>query len=227
MFIGHYAPALVAATLRRKPDRGLTLGPLFIAAQLVDIAFFGFALIGVEHYAIQPWFTTMNPFDLYDVRWTHSLLGTLGWAAAFALVVRAIGGSQRAGWIGAGVVASHWLLDLLSHSPDLTLAGGVTRYGLGLWNHPYIEMPLELGITAAALTCYANRTRAVDWRGKAALGLLAVALAGFQLVDWLRPQPHEGIDPAPAATSLTALAVYLILTVFAWWTASSRQVIQS
>ena len=52
--------------------------------------------------------------------------------------------------------------------------------------------------------------------------LLTVALFGFQLADWLGPKPHETIDPAPASTSLTALAAYTILTVFAWWVASTR-----
>ena len=219
MFIGHYAPALLAATLPRAPR----LGPLFIAAQLIDIAFFALAIAGVEHYAIQPWFTTMSPFDLYDMRWTHSLLGTLGWAAGFAVVVRLAGGGKDAAWIGAGVVASHWLLDLIVHAPDLTIAGGPERFGLGLWNHPYLEMPLELGITALALTWYANHTRARDWRGNAALILLAVTMLAFQLINWLGPRPHEAIDPAPAATSLTALAAYVILTVFAWWVTSTRQ----
>lgn len=203
------------------------LGPLFIAAQLIDIAFFVFALAGIEHYSIQPWFSAMSPFDLYDMRWTHSLLGTLGWAAGFALAIRLAGGGERAAWIGAGVVASHWFLDLVVHVPDLTLAGGGRRFGLGLWNHPYVAMPLELVLTALALTFYADRTRARDWRGRVTLALLAAALLGFQLVDWLGPRPREAIDPAPAATSLTALAAYTILTVFAWWTASSREVVQS
>ncbi|WP_174291961.1 hypothetical protein [Sphingomonas bacterium] len=218
MFIGHYAPALAAATLPRAPR----LGPLFIAAQLIDIALYLLALAGVEHYGIQPWFTTMSPLDLYDVRWTHSLLCALGWAAGFALAVRLAGGINRTAWIGAGVVVGAWFLDLLTHTPDLTLAGGAQRFGFGLWNHPYIAMPLELGITAAALTLYANRTHARDWRGKVALILLTAALLGFQLAAWLGPRPHEAIDPAPAATSLSALAAYTILTVFAWWVASTR-----
>lgn len=222
MFIGHYAPALAAATLPRAPR----LGPLFVAAQLVDIAFFLLALAGVEHYSIQPWFTTMSPFDLYDMRWTHSLVGTLGWAAGFAIVVRLIGGGERMAWIGAAVVTSHWFLDLLVHSPDLTIAGGAARYGLGLWNHPYVEMPLELGLTAAALTLYTNRTRAIDWRGNAALLLLTAALVGFQAANWLTPQPRAAIDPAPASTSLSALAAYAILTVFAWWVASTRRAVR-
>lgn len=219
MVIGHYAAALYAATLPRAPR----LGPLFVAAQLVDIAFFLLALAGVEHYAVQPWFTAMSPLDLYDARWTHSLLGTLGWAAGFALAVRLAGGSKEAAWIGAGVVASHWFLDLLTHAPDLTLAGGARRFGFGLWNHPYVAMPLELGLTALALTYYANHSRARDWRGRATLALLAAALPGFQLAAWLAPMPRAAIDPAPAATSLAALATYVILTVFAWWVASSRR----
>ena len=43
MFIGHYAPALVAATMPKAPR----LGTLFIAAQLVDLAFFLFVLGGI------------------------------------------------------------------------------------------------------------------------------------------------------------------------------------
>lgn len=220
MFIGHYAPALAAATLRRAPR----LGPLFVAAQLIDIAFFLFALGGVEHYAIEPFYTAMSPFYFYDTRWTHSLLGTLGWAAGFAFVVRITGGGKRTAYIGAAVVTSHWFLDLLIHAPDLTLAGEPQRFGFGLWNHPYLAMPLDLGLAFVALTFYANRTRARNWRGDAALALLAAALVAFQLADWLGAKPHEAIDPAPAATSLTALASYVVLTVFAWWTASTRDI---
>ena len=45
MFIGHWAPALAVAARRKRPG----LGALFIAAQLVDWAFFLFVLLGVEH----------------------------------------------------------------------------------------------------------------------------------------------------------------------------------
>lgn len=221
MFIGHYAPALAAAALPRAPR----LGWLFVAAQLIDIAFFLLALAGVEHYAVEPFYTAMSPLFLYDMRWTHSLFGALGWAAGFALVVRLAGGGERAAWIGAAVVVSHWFVDLLLHAPDLTLAGEPRRLGLGLWNHPYVAMPLGLGATFVALTFYANRSRARDWRGDAALALLAAAMTGFQLLDWLGARPHEAIDPAPAATSLTALATYVVLTVFAWWTASTRDLL--
>src|SRR3569833_763736 len=32
----------------------------------------------------------MNPMDLYDMPWDHSLLGALGWAAGFAIVMRLV-----------------------------------------------------------------------------------------------------------------------------------------
>jgi len=88
MFIGHYAPAFIAATSRRSPK----LGTLFIAAQLVDISFFSLLLLDVEHMRLVPGATKMNPMDLYDMPWDHSLLGALGWAIASS---RAVGRQQR------------------------------------------------------------------------------------------------------------------------------------
>ena len=51
MFIGHFAPAFVAAAITPERPR---LGLYFIAAQLVDWAFFAFVLVGVEHMRIVP-----------------------------------------------------------------------------------------------------------------------------------------------------------------------------
>ena len=73
MFIGHFAPAFVAAAVT--PDRP-RLGIYFLAAQLVDWAFFAFVLIGVEDLRIVPGITAMNPMDLYHMPYTHSLLGS-------------------------------------------------------------------------------------------------------------------------------------------------------
>ena len=220
MFIGHYAPALAAATLPRAPK----LGPLFVAAQLVDLASFLFALIGVEHYALSPGLTVMLPFDLYDMPYTHSLLGTLGWAAGFALVYRLATGNAAGAWIGAAVVASHWPLDLIVHAPDLTLAGAGVKLGWRLWDHPFLEMPLELSLVFVALALFHDRTRSLDWHGRATLGTLAVITVAFQLVQWLAPAPAFLVDPAPASDSVQALAAYTVLTVLAWWVGATRTV---
>lgn len=219
MFIGHYAPALVAAAHPRSPR----LGPLFLAAQLVDLALFVLVLLGVEHIGITPGLTVMNPVELWDVRWTHSLVGTLGWAAGFAIAVKLLTRDARAAWVGAAVVASHWFIDLVVHPPELTIEGVGPRFGWGLWNFPYVAMPLELLITFLAFAWFINHTRARDWRGRAAPALLAVTMIGFQLALWLGPKPAVAALDAPPSLSITALAVLTILTVLAWWTGDCRQ----
>lgn len=218
MFIGHYAPAIVAAAC----PRAQRLGPLFVAAQLVDLAFFAFVLLGVERMRATPGITAMNAMDLYDMPYTHSLLGALGFATAWAVGTRLCGGGWRAAWIGAAVVASHWLLDLAVHHPDLTLAGTGRRYGLALWDHPAIEMPLELGLVGLALVFYAVRTRPRGRRGHASLVVLGLALLAVQLVNWREPQPAAIVDPVPAAQPITALAAYAVLAALASWVARSR-----
>ena len=84
MFIGHLAPAFAARAITDEAPR---LGVLFFAAQLVDIAFFSFALVGLENFRIVPGITAMSPLDLYDYPITHSLLGTALWAAGLAIIV--------------------------------------------------------------------------------------------------------------------------------------------
>jgi hypothetical protein len=211
MFIGHFAPALIAATDRDAPS----LPVLFIGAQLVDWAFFGFVLAGVEHVRFVPGLTVMNPMDLYDMPWTHSLLGASIWALGFGVLLNLLGASRRGTVIGMAVVLSHWLLDWLVHAPDLTWAGQPPKLGLGLWNYPAIEMPLELGLILGSLAFWSI------WTGRTGLRIWAFAaiLVGLQAVDWLGAKPHE---PGPSFTLLAWFA-YSVATVAAWW-ASQRPV---
>lgn len=102
MFVGHYSAAFAAAALPKAPK----LGTLFVAAQLVDIAFFAFVPLGFEHLRVDPGASVMNPLDLYDMPWTHSLIGALGWATAFAVLLRIAVGNTAAALIG-GLVFCH------------------------------------------------------------------------------------------------------------------------
>jgi hypothetical protein len=212
MFIGHFAPALVAAT---RP-RAAGLGTLFVAAQLVDIGFAALLIPGIEAMRIVPGITAMNPMDLYHMPYTHSLLGALLWGAVFGALVW-IATRRRAAAIGAIlVVLSHWLLDLLVHIPDLTLVGAPPKLGLGLWNHPLIEMPLEIALTGGALLYYAIRTRAPS--GHKRLWVLAALLVLVQAIDWFGPK-----DPAYSlAIPATMLFAYALLALAAWWAGRDR-----
>jgi hypothetical protein len=222
MFIGHYAPAFVAATSPKSPR----LGALFVAAQLVDIAFFAFLILGVEHMRLLPHATVMNPMDLYDMPWTHSLVGAIGWGFAFAIVVKLLRGTWTAGAIGGAVVVSHWLIDLVVHRPDLTLAGSPPKLGLGLWNHPAIEIPLELAFAFGGLWFFVSRTRPTGSAGRWWPWVLALGMAVFQLINWTAAQPPLAVA-APPETGWLGLFAYGVLAAFAWQTARTRTLTRS
>lgn len=210
MFIGHWAPAMVAATHKEAPS----LPVLFIAAQLVDWAFFVLLLTGVEAMRVTPGISVMNPMDLYHMPYTHSLLGGAAFAAAFGTLIWLATRNRTAALIGGAVVLSHWFLDLLVHVPDLTIAGGLPKLGFGLWNYPAVEMPLELAITFGALWFYAKKRP-----GPALpIAVLAIVLLALQAINWFGPVASE----ITTATSLLAFVAFGLPTLIAWWIGRTR-----
>ena len=115
------------------------------------------------------------------------------------------------------VVLSHWLLDLLVHVPDLTLAGSPPKFGFGLWNHPLIEMPLEIGLLFAGVWLYTRSTRGKAWP----LAVLVALLLGLQAFNWFGPPP-TAVD---ASQSILGLFAYALAAVVAWWVARGRSAI--
>ncbi len=220
MFIGHFAPAFIAAAhIRRNPTvKTPGLGTFFVGAQLVDFGFFAFTLMGIEKMRITPGISAMNPMDLYHMPYTHSLLGTALWALLFAgLVYLITRHKQGAIWTGV-VVLSHWFIDLLVHIPDLTLAGSGDRLGFGLWNHPWIAIPLELGFIGGAIYYYVQRTEQKRGTNRWPLRILVTALLAVQILNWFAKPPAEfGPDMA-----ISALAAFTVLGLLAAWADRGR-----
>jgi hypothetical protein len=212
MFIGHYSAAFIAAAHPKAPS----LGTLFIGAQLVDFGFFSFALAGIEAMRITPGYTVMNPMDLYSMPYTHSLIGSMVWAAGFALIIGLVTKSRVGALLAGAVVMSHWVLDLLVHSKDLTIAGNPPKLGFGLWNYPAIEMPLEIAITFGALWLFARATKA-NVKSWALVVMIAVLLA-LQAFNWFSPPP-EAYD---ASMPVSALIAFIVTTLIAYWLARGR-----
>lgn len=212
MFIGHWAPAFAAAAVSKRSPK---LGTLFIAAQLVDWGFFLFATVGLERMRIEPGATAMNPLDLYHMPYTHSLLGSAVWALGFVIVLLLLKRELVTALIGGAVVLSHWFVDLLVHRPDLTMAGGETRYGMGLWNHPAIAISLELGITLAAFLWYVAKSNGPLLPPWILLGFLLLV----QAINWFGPEPTE----TGLALYLTALASFGIAAWIASWVGTNRR----
>src|SRR5437899_10509216 len=130
MFIGHYALALAA---KRAAPR-TSLGTLFAATSLADLLWPVFLLLGWEHAHIVP---GRNPFltlRLDSIPISHSLITLIGWGALFAYLYHMRTGEARAALVVALLGVSHWLLDVVTHRPDMPLYPGGTPLGLGLWN---------------------------------------------------------------------------------------------
>ena len=163
MFIGHFGVGF--ASKRFAPRVPLVL--LLVAALVPDILGPFFSLLGWEHVRIAQGNTRFTPLDLYDYPWSHSLLMTIAWATLLALMYWFWQSDRIASlviWIGA---ASHWVLDWITHRPDLPLYPGAQgRYGLGLWNSIPGTMFLELAIFGIGVWMYVHGTTPRDQIGK-------------------------------------------------------------
>src|SRR2546423_8429935 len=130
MFVGHLAVGLLGKRIEPK----VSLGTWTLAAMLADLIVFPLLIVGVEHFDVVPNVTTHRMVGR-DIVYSHSLLMDAVWGALFASVYFLRRRNARGAWLLAAAVLSHWLLDVISHRPDMPLAPGVNVYlGLGLWN---------------------------------------------------------------------------------------------
>src|SRR5262245_21936978 len=140
MFIGHFAVALAGQRAAPKTS----LGTLLFGAQFLDLLWPPLTLLGIERFQILPGDTRFTPLHFESYPISHSLLMSAVWAILIALVYFARR-RYSAGAIMMGVaVFSHFVLDWITHRPDLQLVPGVeTRVGLGLWYHPAATVGVE------------------------------------------------------------------------------------
>ena len=212
VFVGHFGLAFGAKRLAPQAS----LGALFAAAQLADLVWPVLVLAGVERVEIRPGVTLVTPLDFVSYPYSHSLTGLALWAALFSfaywLVARRRPGAAAAAVVASLLVVSHWLLDWLTHRPDLPLTfTGADRHGLGLWNSLPATLAAELGLYAAGVALYLRSTRARDRVGSLGLGALVVFLAAVWLASVFGPPP-----PSPAAVAGTALSMWLLVAWGAW-----------
>lgn len=106
MFIGHFALALGA----KRVAPAVSLGTLFLAAQLADLVWPTLLLAGVETVEIRPGVTAFTPLDFISYPYSHSLVALLGWALLFAVVYVVVrrGGANFLGPPPPSSVAVAW-----------------------------------------------------------------------------------------------------------------------
>ena len=77
----------------------------------------------------------------------------------------------------AGVVVSHWVLDVVAHRPDMPITvSGAARLGFGLWNSLTGTIVVELAMFAVGAVLYVRQTRPRDRTGSVAFGALITFL---------------------------------------------------
>ena len=210
MLVGHCAVALGGKGAYPK----LSLGLLMAAAVLADLLGFIFILLGIEHWTMNPGRAGIYAVDLDSVAWSHGFLPNLLWAAVFAGGYFLWRRHAAGAWILFAAVLSHWLLDFVSHRPDMPLAPGLAgRYGLGLWTSVPATIVVEGTLWLIALVAYIRATRANRRTGI----YIFWAMIAFLTLSWV-----NNIMATPPAGSLTVAAIasltfFTLLVAWAYW----------
>jgi hypothetical protein len=207
MFVGHLAVALGAKQAAPRAPLGALVG----AAFALDLIWPLFLLGGIEMVRIDPGNTAFTPlaFDYYP--WSHSLSMAVVWAVGIGRVAAAVLRHTRAGLAIGLTVLSHWLLDFVTHRPDLPLWPGGPEVGLVLWNSIPLTLAVEGVLFAAGIALYLRGTRPRDALGRWAFwGLVLLTSAIWVSGPFSPPPPNE------TAIAVVALAMW-IFPVWGWW----------
>jgi membrane-bound metal-dependent hydrolase YbcI (DUF457 family) len=208
MFVGHMAVALGA----RKIEPRAPLAALVAAAFGLDLLWPAFVLAGLEVVKVDPGNTAFTPLDFASYPWSHSLLMSLIWGAgAGALAARAYR-SGHAGFVVAALVVSHWVLDVVTHRPDLPIWPDGPRVGLGLWNSIPATLAIEGAMFAVAIALYVRAAPARDGVGRWAFAALMLFIG----VVWASG-PWSAPPPSPMAIGAVGLAVAALMVPWVIW----------
>lgn len=208
MFIGHFAVGFAA----KKFAPRTTLAALIAAPLLADLLWPFFLLLGWEEVKIDPGSTQFTPMDFVSYPWSHSLLMLAVWATAFAAVYYSFSRYAMGAcvlWIG---VVSHWVLDWITHRPDMPLYQNGPRYGLGLWNSIAGTMTVEICMLAIGVWLYVRTTRAKDKIGRYAFLSYVVLLLVLYAGDRYSTPPDNTAEIAWAG-----IFAGIVLIPWAWW----------
>ena len=205
MFIGHIAVGLAG----KKVAPSVSLATWLASVQLVDLLWPLFLLAGFEHVRIAPGITAFTPLDFHDYPITHSLVGGLCWAVLFAGGWFLVRRNARIAMLLAAGVLSHWVLDVISHRPDMPVLPHGPYLGAGLWNSIPATLVVELTMFAAGLALYMRgggngRRRVSFWL---LISLLIVAYLGAAF----------GSPPPNTRTLVVSALAMWVLLPWAWW----------
>jgi len=218
MFVGHTALALAAK--RRAPE--VSLGWLLGATILLDLVspvLLALRFEKVEIGSTEPSFVRMT---FLEYPWSHSLAVAVGYGAILFGLARWRRVPPGSALLLGALVVSHWVLDFISHVPDMPLwPGDSPKLGLGLWTSIPLTFAVEGTLFIAGIWLYVSATRAKDKIGIFALwGFLLI-----QTVMWAT-SPWGAAPPSLTALGVMILVVELIFLAWVGWADRHRESIQ-
>jgi membrane-bound metal-dependent hydrolase YbcI (DUF457 family) len=176
-------------------------------------------LAGVERFRIDPGNTAVTPIAFDHYPWSHSLAMNVLEGVALGAIYFALRRDRRGAIVIALLVVSHWVLDWITHAPDMPLApGSDIKLGLGLWNSVAATVAVEMVIYAVGLWVYVRATAATDRIGGVGLWVLGIVLVGISAANLVSPPP-----PSVTAVAFSALGMWLFVAL-AWWVDRHRTV---
>lgn len=213
MFIGHYALGFSG----KRIDKGPSLGTMFLAVQWLDLVWPFLVLAGVEKVSIDPGNTVLTPLNFESYPWSHSMLMALGWGILFAIIYFARTKNRRGSLLLFFLVFSHWVLDFVTHRPDLQLTPfDGTRVGLGLWNYKWVEVMTETVLFIAGILIYNRLTMGKNKTGQWALWSLVFFLVVIHFMNVFGPPP-----PSVEMVAWAGLSQWL-LVAWGYWIDNNR-----
>jgi hypothetical protein len=213
MFLGHLALGFAA---KRVTPR-VSLAMLLVASQWADMLWPVFLALGLERVRIDPGNTAVTPLDFVSYPYSHSLAALTIWGLVVGGAYRGIAGGRRTVWILSGLVVSHWLLDYVTHRPDMPIYPGSRKIGLGLWNSRSATVVVETAMYVVGLWIYVRATQARDRVGRWGLVSLTTVLMVIYVANIIGPPP-----PSVTALWVVALVGAAVLTAWAWWVDQHR-----
>jgi hypothetical protein len=217
VFIGHFAVAFAAK--RSLPRTSLAV--LFAAVELADLLWPAFVAVGLEQVRIAPGDTAFTPLAFDSNPYSHSLVAMIAWGLAFGYIfaTRGSGTGRPAALLLAALVVSHWVLDVVSHRPDMPVYPGGPKVGLGLWYSVPATIAVETSMFAAAVAISARATRPRDGAGRWGLaGLVALLMTAYAA------NIAGGPPPSVTAIVIAGVAGSAVILALAWWMDAHREV---